>query len=77
MQTELNRESSTQRLRLLFDFLHVVDVSVEEVSHRVSDGCVFETRGDPKHCDIRHSGAQLSHSLTLKITNKLQQFITT
>lgn len=50
----------------LFDLLHVVDVSVEEVSHRVPDGCVLEARGGPKHCDVGHGGAQLSHGLTLK-----------
>lgn len=65
----------TNSLGLLFDFLHIIDVSVKKVSHRVSDGRVFETWGDPKDCDIRYSRAQLSHSLTLKITNMLQQFI--
>lgn len=57
----------TYTAHLLFDFLDVVNISVKEVSHGVSNGRVFETRSDPKHSDVRHGGAQLSHSLTLKI----------
>lgn len=52
---------------LLFNILNVICVSVEEVSHRVLDGCMFERGGDPKHGDVGYSGAQLSHSLSLKI----------
>lgn len=52
---------------LLFDFLDIIDVPVKQVGHRVSDGCVFEAWGDAKHRDIGHRGAQLSHSLTLKM----------
>lgn len=51
---------------LLFDFLYVITVSIKEMSHRISDSGVFQTWGDPKNDDIRYSGAQLSHSLTLK-----------
>lgn len=61
------RSKTTYTTHLLFDFLDVVNISVKEVSHGVSNGCVFETRSDPKHSDIRHGGAELSHSLTLNI----------
>lgn len=45
MQAPQAQTTMTQMnpLGLLFDFLHIISVSVEEVSHRVSDGCVFET----------------------------------
>lgn len=56
-RTVRHTKRSPENPLLLFDFLHVIDVSVEEVSHRVPDGGVFETRGDPKHCDVRHRGA--------------------
>lgn len=62
-------ESTTTKINwlcLLFDLLHIINVSVKEVSHRVPDGCVFETWGNPKHCDIRYGRAQLSNGLTLK-----------
>lgn len=53
---------------LLFNILDVIYVSVEEVSHRIFDGGMFERGGNPKHDYVRYSGAQLSHSLSLKRT---------
>lgn len=52
---------------LPFHLLHVVCISVKEMSHRVFDGFMLESRSCSKDSHIGDGGAQLSHSLALGV----------